>query len=115
MCQLICMKRMQALSSRSDEYCVKCFNEGYTTGGLYWRMWHLPTAFLPSREYCIEVSCIADGEFKPPLYYIDREGCMKDHCVTEEEFDVIEKKRREKEQALEAAKAIGQNREAECS
>lgn len=39
--------------------------------------------------YCIACWNCGDYDYQPANYYTDREDCMTEFCVTEEEFDKI--------------------------
>ena len=61
----ICMYRIQDLQGRDDETCKRCWRDSMECNGI---LVHA---------------------------YIDRDDCMDEFLVTEEEFDEIERKRRE--------------------
>lgn len=58
---MICLKRTQDIDGKDDPFCVACWEE--SEEGL--------------------------NDFVPSKYYVDREDCMAEFCVTEEEFDKI--------------------------
>lgn len=76
MSKMICLRRIQDLDGVDDLHCVKCWQEkkypyGEGGGGYYLR-----------------------------YYYADRDECYEENVVSEEEFDVIEKRRCERERAV---------------
>ena len=58
---MICLKRTQDIDGKDDPFSVACWEE--SEEGL--------------------------NDFVPSKYYVDREDCMAEFCVTEEEFDKI--------------------------
>lgn len=64
---LICLMRTQDLESKDDEYCVECFHVVHhvSDGTHYW---------------------LID-------WYADRQECIAENCVTEEEYIEIQKNR----------------------
>lgn len=70
----ICMYRIHDIDDRDDEVCIRCWRDSQECNGILFNS------------------------------YLSREDCMDEFLVTESEFDVLERKRKERQKKAEALK-----------